>query len=86
MILFLNSSCLLNKLFEYPASYLVAIVPVRVPHPCILAARKATNAGNIQGNTTTDTSIYENVNKNASKLRHAMASQGKPGKAKQSQA
>ena len=67
----------------------MAIILVCVPHPCIPAAKKATNAGNIQGNTTTDTSIYENVNKKASKLRHAMASQGKqgkPGKAKHNQA
>ena len=51
--------------------------------------QKATNAGNIKGNTTVGTSIYGNINKKASKLRHAMASQGKqgkPGKAKQSQA
>ena len=48
--------------------------------------QKATNAGTIKGNTTVGTSIYGNINKKASKLRHAMASQGKPGKAKQSQA
>ena len=68
---------------------MVAIILVCVPHSCIPATTKATNAGNIQGNTTTDTSIYENDNKKASKLRHAMASQvkqGKPGNAKQSQA
>ena len=63
----------------------MAILIVCVPHPCILAAKKATHAGNIEGNTTTDTSIYENVNKKASKLRHAMASkacQAKPSKAR----
>ena len=46
--------------------------------------QEATNAGTMVG-----TSIYGNINKKASKLRHAMASQGKqgkPGKAKQSQA
>ena len=50
---------------------------------------KATNAANIKGNTTLGPSIYGKINKKASKLRHAMASQGKqgkPGKAKQSQA
>ena len=67
---------------------MVAIILVRVPHLCI-PATKATNAGTIKGNTTVGTSIYGNINKKASKLRHAMAShgkQGKPGKAKQSQA
>ena len=47
--------------------------------------QKTTNAGTIKSNTTIRTSIYGNINKKASKLRHAMASQGKqgkPGKAK----
>ena len=47
--------------------------------------QKATNAGNIKGNTTVGTSIYGNINKKASKLRHAMASkasQAKPSKAR----
>ena len=64
----------------------MAIILVCVPHPCIPAAKKATDAGNIQSNTTTDMSIYENVNKKASKLRHAprqarqaRQSQAKPG-------
>ena len=51
--------------------------------------QKTTNASNIKGNTTVGTSIYGNINKKASKLRHAMASQGKQGKqgkAKKSQA
>ena len=58
------------------------------PHLCIPATKK-TNVGNTKGNTTVGTSIYGNINKKASKLRHAMASQGKqgkPGKAKLSQA
>ena len=66
----------------------MAIVLPCVPHLCI-PATKTTNAGNIKGNTTVGTSIYGNMNKKASKLRHSMASQGKqvkPGKAKQSQA
>ena len=42
--------------------------------------QKATNAGTIKGNTTVGTSIYGNINKKASKLRHAMASQGRQGK------
>ena len=67
----------------------MAIVLLCVPHLCIPATKKTTNAGNIKGNTTVGTSIYGNINKKASKLRHAMASQGKQGKqgkAKKSQA
>ena len=64
----------------------MAIIPVCVPHPCILAAKKATNAGNIQSNTTTDTSIYENVNKKASKLRHAPRQARQARQARQSPA
>ena len=78
MLLFLNNNCLLNTTFEY-----LALV--------FGGYNKTTNAGagNIKGNTTIRMSIYGNINKKASKLRHAMASQGKqgkPGKAKQSQA
>ena len=59
-----------------------------VLHLCT-PATKNKNAGNIKGNTTIRTSIYGNIHKKASKLRHAMASHGKPskpGNAKQSQA
>ena len=66
----------------------MAIVLLCVLYLCI-PATKTTNAGSIKGNTKVGTSIYGNINKKASKLRHAMASQGKqgkPGKAKQSQA
>ena len=59
------------------------------PSPLYTCNMKHKNAGNIKGNTTIRTPIYGNIHKKASKLRHAMASHGKPGKpgnAKQSQA
>ena len=71
-------------MFEYPALVFGGY------NTCVsltfVHRQKYKNAGNIKGNTTIRTSIYWNIHKQASKLRHAMASHGKPGNAKQRQA